>query len=80
MRAKSFQSCPTPCDPVDCSFARFLCPWDSLGNSTRIGCHALLQGIVLTQESNLPLLCLLHWQVDSLPLAPNQLQDSQSLI
>ena len=26
--------------------ARFLCPWDSLGKSTGVGCHALLQGIV----------------------------------
>ena len=30
-------------------------------------CHFLLQGIFLTQESNLPLLHLLHWQVGSLP-------------
>ena len=28
-------------------------------------CHFLLQGIFLTQGSNL---CLLHWQADSLPL------------
>ena len=27
------------------------------------GCHFLLQGIFLTQGSNLPLLCLLHWPV-----------------
>ena len=27
------------------------------------GLHALLQGIFLTQGSNLHLLCLLHWQV-----------------
>ena len=26
--------------------AGFLCPWDSLGKSTGVGCHALLQGIV----------------------------------
>ena len=32
------------------------------------GFHSLLQGIFLTQELNLPLLCLLHWQADSLPL------------
>ena len=33
------------------------------------GCPALLQGIFLTQGSNLCLLCLLIWQVDSkLPL------------
>ena len=31
-----------------------------------MGCHFLLQGIFPTQGSNL---CLLHWQVDSLPLS-----------
>ena len=35
--------------------ARLLCPWDSLGKSTRVGCHALPQGIFLTQASNLGL-------------------------
>ena len=35
-----------------------------------MGFQALLQGIVLTQGLNLRLLCLLHWQVYSLPLAP----------
>ena len=35
-----------------------------------MGCHALLQGIFPTQESNLGLLCLLRWQVGSVPLAP----------
>ena len=35
-----------------------------------MGCHFLLQGIFLTQGSNLGLSCLLHWQVGSLPLAP----------
>ena len=34
------------------------------------GCPALLQGIFLTQGLNLRLLCLLHWQVGSLPPAP----------
>ena len=34
------------------------------------GCHALLQGIFLTQGSNPHLLYLLHWQVGSLPLVP----------
>ena len=37
---------------------------------TEAGCHALLQGIFLTQGSNPCLLCLLHWQMGSLPLAP----------
>ena len=48
--------------------ARPPCPWDSPGKNTGVGCHALLQGIVLTQGWNLPL-SLLHWQVGSLPLA-----------
>ena len=47
---------------------RLLCPWNSLGKNTGVGCHALLQGIFLTQGLILHLLCLLHWQVGSLPL------------
>ena len=43
---------------------------DSLGMNTGIGCHFLLQGILQTQELNLRLLPLLHWQAGSLPLAP----------
>ena len=34
------------------------------------GCHFLLQGIFPTQGSNPCLLCLLHRQANSLPLAP----------
>ena len=29
-----------------------LCPWDSPGKNTGVGCHTLLQGIFPTQESN----------------------------
>ena len=32
--------------------ARLLCPWDSPGKNTGMGCHALLQGIFPTQRSN----------------------------
>ena len=42
--------------------------WDSPSKNIGVGCHALLQGIFPTQRSNLCLLCLLHWQKDSLPL------------
>ena len=56
------------CNPMGCS-PRRLCPWDSLGNNTRMGCHALLQGIFPTQGCHLHLFHLLHWQVGSLPLA-----------
>jgi len=44
--------------------------WDSPGKNAGVGCHDLSQVIFLTQGSNLSLLCLLHWQVDSLPLRP----------
>ena len=45
-----------------------LCPWNSPGKNTGVGCHFLLQGIIRTQGLNPGLLCLLHWQADSLPL------------
>ena len=57
----------------------FVTPWtvacqaplsmNSPGKDTGVGCHFLLQGIFLTQASNLRLLCLLHWQAYSLPLS-----------
>ena len=47
---------------------RLLCSRASPGKNTGVGCHSLLQGISSTQGSNAHLLCLLHWQVDSLPL------------
>ena len=62
------QSCLT-LRPHGLYSARLLCPWDSPGKDTGAGCHALLQGIFLTKGSNLCLLCLLHWQACSLPLA-----------
>ena len=40
------------------------------GKNTGMGCHALLQGIFLTQGSNSCLFHLLHWQASSLPLVP----------
>ena len=46
--------------------SRLLCPWNSLGKNAGVGCHFLLQGLFPTQGSN-P--CLLHWQVNSLPLS-----------
>ena len=39
---------------------RLLCPWDFPGKNTGLGCHFLLQGILLTQGSNTGLLWLLH--------------------
>ena len=50
------QSVPTFCDPVDCSPPGSH-PCYFPGKNTGLGCHFLLQGIFLTQGSNL---CLLH--------------------
>ena len=35
---------------------RPLCPWNSPGKNTGVGCHSLLQGIIPTQGSSLGLL------------------------
>ena len=70
LSTKSLQSCLTLCDPYRLVSTRLLYPWDSRGKNTRVGCHALLKGIFPTQGSTPPLLCLLHWQLGSLPLAP----------
>ena len=49
---------------------RLLCPWDPPGKNTGMDCHAHLEWIFPTQGLNPSLLCLLHWQVVSLPLVP----------
>ena len=46
LKVKVTQSCPTLCDPVDCS------PWNSPGQNTRVGNLSLLQGVFQTQGSN----------------------------
>ena len=68
MRAKSLQSCPTLYDPMDCSL-----PGSSVHGLLQariLEWVALHQGIFPTRGSNPHLLCLLHWQVGSSPLAP----------
>ena len=64
------QSCPILFNPMDCSLPDSSVHGDSPGKNTGVGCHLLLQGIFPTQGSNPRLLCLPHWQADSLPLAP----------
>ena len=49
---------------------RLLCSWTFPSKNIGVGCSAILQGIFPTQGSNPCLLCLLHWQVGSLPLVP----------
>ena len=70
MCAESLQSCPTLCDPLDCSPPGSPVLGCSPGKTTGVSCHALLQRIFLTQRLNPHLLHLLHRQVGSLPLAP----------
>ena len=43
------QSCPTLCDFEP---TKLLCPWDSPGKNTGVGCLALLQGIFPVQGLN----------------------------
>ena len=62
------QSCPTLCNPMDCSPPVSSVHVDSPGKNTGAGCHFQLQGIFSTQGLNLCLFHLLYWQADSLPL------------
>ena len=61
------QSYPTLRDSMDCSPPSSSVLGDSPGKNTEVDFYALLQGIFLTQGSNLHLLRLLHRQADSLP-------------
>ena len=64
---KFAQSCPTLCDPMDCSPPGSSVHGDSPGKNTGVGCHFLLQGIFQSQRLNPGLLhcrqilyCLSH--------------------
>ena len=63
--------CPNFCEPMDCCPLGSSVHGDSPSKNTGVDCHALLQGVFLTQGSNPPILCLLHWQAGSLPLVPS---------
>ena len=59
---------------------RLLCPWDSPGKNTGVGCHALLQGIFPIQGSNLDFLkcreflyCLSHHTIPFQQRRPTRL-------
>ena len=68
------QSCLTLCDPTDCSPPGFSVHGNSPDKNTRVGFHALLQGIFPIQEPNpsLPhcrqiLYCLSHQENPRIP-------------
>ena len=69
MHACSVKTCLNSLWPHGLQPARLLCPRSFPGKYTGVGCYFLLHGIFLTKGLNSLLLCLLHWQVDSLPLA-----------
>ena len=54
--AKSRQSCPTLCDPIDGSPPGSH-PWDSPGKNTGVGCHFLLQCMKVKSESEVAQSC-----------------------
>ena len=58
--------CLTLCDPMDCSPPGSSVHGILQARNIGVGCHALLQGVFLTQGWNPS---LLHWQADSLPLS-----------
>ena len=69
MHAKSLQSCLTLWDPKDCSPPGF-----SVHGILQV---RILEWVAMPSSRDLPnpgikshLLCLLHWQLDSLPLVP----------
>ena len=55
--AKSLQSRPTLCDPIDSSPPGSPCPWDSPGKNTGVGCHFLLQCVKVKSESEVAQSC-----------------------
>ena len=55
--AKSLQSCPTLCNPIDRQPTRRPRPWDSPGKNTGVGCHFLLQCMKVKSESEVAQSC-----------------------
>ena len=56
--AKSLQSCPTLCNPIDSSPPGSPRPWDSPGKNTGVGCHFLLQCMKVKSEIESAQSCL----------------------
>ena len=55
--AKSLQSCPTLCNPIDSSSPGSPCPWDSPGKNTGVGCHFFLQYMEVKSENEVTQSC-----------------------
>ena len=63
------QSCPTLCEPMNCSPPGSSIHGDSPGKNIGVGCHALLQGIFPIQGLDLSLLLSPALQADYLSLS-----------
>ena len=69
--AKSRQSCPTLCNPID-GGPPGSHPWDSPGKNTGVGCHFLLQFMKVKSESEVAQSCLtLHDATEAYQAAPS---------
>ena len=55
--AKSLQSCPTLCDPIEGSPPGSPRPWDPPGKNTGVGCHFLLQCMKVKSEREVTQSC-----------------------
>ena len=67
--AQSLQSCPTLCDHLDCSPPCSSVHRISQAEIVEWVAISFSRGVFPTQGLNLCLLCLLHWQLGSSPLA-----------
>ena len=76
--AKLLESYSTLCDCMDCSLQGFSVR--GIFQTRILEWVAISRGSSWTQRSNLCLLCLLHWQVNSLPVAPPGKQSSNLLL
>ena len=68
-KMKVIRSCPTLCNPLDCSLPGSSIHGDSSGKNTGLGCHFFLQGIFLNQGLNLG---LLHYRQNLYHLGPQE--------
>ena len=70
------QLCPTVLWPQGLWPIKLLCPWNSPGKNTGVGCHSLFQGIFPTQGLNLGLLhcrqILYCWAIKEVPCPPEE--------
>ena len=68
MGVQSLQSCPTLCNPMDCSLPNSYVHGDSAGKNTKVGCPALPQGSSRPRDQTHGIIYIFCTEVDTLPL------------